>query len=268
MDFFSNSIFMTGESALLTVISAAVVFLICLIAIKLISKLIAKILQKSRLEMGLKSFISSAVRIALWVLVIIIVADSLGIPTTSLVAVLSVAGLALSLSIQDIMANLFSGVTVLAAKPFVTGDYVEIGGVSGTIHAIGLFHTTVTTGDNKLIYMPNSKVTGSDVINYTHEPLRRVDITVNVAYGTTNERMKATVLELVEKNELILSDPAPFVGLLNLKESTVEYVIRAWTKKESYWDVYFSLNESLAPALQAAGIELTYPRFTVKIDKD
>ena len=252
-----------GTLSLSSILSAIVIFIICLIVTRILSKVLGKAMEKSKLEKGLKSFILSAIRIGLWAIVIVIVAESLGIPTASLVAVLSVAGLALSLAIQGIASNLFSGVTVLATKPFVSGDYVELGGVSGTVHAVGLFHTTILTVDNKLIYVPNSDVTSSKIINYSHEPKRRVDITVNVAYDSPIEEVKAALTELMEGDARILHDPAPFVSILSYKGSTVEYVIRAWVNTADYWDVYFALNEGLLPALAKHGCEMSYDHVNV-----
>ena len=142
------------------------------------------------MENGLKSFIRSALKIGLWALAVIIVADSLGIPTASLVALLSVAGLALSLALQDIMSNLFSGVTVLAAKPFVSGNFVELDGLTGTVHDVGLLYTKIITLDNKMVFIPNKDVVAAKILNYSSQPERRVDISVKTSYDSSAQEVK------------------------------------------------------------------------------
>ena len=252
-----------GKLSVSSILSAVVVFIICLIVVKIVSALIKKTLENSKMEKGLRNFISSAVKIALWAIAIIIIAGSLGIETASLVAVLSVAGLALSLSIQGIAANLFSGVTILATKPFVSGNFVSVGGVEGVVESIGLFHTTIKTIDNKLIFVPNSEVTSSKVINFTHEPMRRVDITFGADYGCPVEDVKAAVTELMREHPLVLEEPAPFVSVLSYKGSNIEYVLRAWCKTEDYWTVFFAMNEGLLTALKKHGCGMSYEHVNV-----
>ena len=165
-----------GHMALSTLISAALTFITCFIVMQIILKALERILGKAtKIDGTLKGFIHSAVKIVLWVLTGIIVAGALGIPTTSLVALISIAGLALSLSVQNILANLFSGLTLLVSEPFKAGDFVEAAGQSGTIKTVGLFYTQLNTLDNVSINIPNSDVTGTTIKNYNREPLRRVD---------------------------------------------------------------------------------------------
>ena len=254
-----------GTLSLSSILSAVVIFLICLIAIRLLSRVVKKALERSHMEKGLKSFILSAIHIGLWAIAAVIVADSLGIPTASLVALLSVVGLALSLSIQGIASNLFSGVTVLATKPFVSGDFVELSTVSGKVHTVGLFHTTILTVDNKLIYVPNSEITSSKIINYTHENRRRVDIKVTVSYDSPLESVKAALLELMASDERILTDPAPFVSVQSYQSSNIEYILRAWVNTPDYWDVYYALNEGMLAALQKHGCEMSYEHVNVHL---
>lgn len=254
-----------GTLSLSSILSALVIFLICLIAIRILSRVARKALERSHMEKGLKSFVLSAIRIGLWAIAVVIVADSLGIPTASLVAVLSVVGLALSLSIQGIASNLFSGVTVLATKPFVSGDFVELGGVSGKVHTVGLFHTTILTVDNKLIYVPNSEITSSKITNYTHEPRRRVDIKVTVSYDSPLEAVKAALQELMASDERILPDPAPFVSVQSYQGSNIEYILRAWVDTKDYWDVYYALNEGMLSALKKHGCDMSYEHVNVHL---
>ena len=172
------------------ILSALILTLVCLVIIKIITRILYNIFEKTRFERSMKDFLLSASKVSLWFIAAIIVATTLGIDAASLVAVLSVAGLALSLSIQGIMTNLFSGITLLATRPFLAGDFVEINSVSGTVCTIGLFYTTVTTADNKSISIPNNEITGSKVINYTHEPMRRVELFFSASYDTSTQQVK------------------------------------------------------------------------------
>ncbi|MEG0876649.1 MAG: mechanosensitive ion channel [Oscillospiraceae bacterium] len=265
-EFLSKPFF--GKVSLMAVLSAVVLFIVCLIVIKIILKLVTGIMDKTQMEASLKNFIRNAAKTGMLILLVIIVADKLGIPTASLVALLGVAGLALSLSVQGIMSNLFSGVTILATKPFVSGDYVELGGVAGTVSVVGLFHTTMATVDNKTIYIPNSEVTGTKVTNYTRQKNRRVDLSFCVSYDNETEEVKSALMSVINADGRILPDPAPFVGLLSYKDSSIEYVLRAWVKGEDYWDVHFALNEGVRQAFKAGGIEMTYEHVNVHIIKD
>lgn len=254
-----------GSVTLMAVLSAVAVFLVCLIVIKIILKILDRIQERSKLDNTIKSFIRSGIKIGLWIIAIIIVADKLGIQTTSLVTLIGVAGLALSLSIQGVLSNLFSGLTTLTTKPFTSGDYVELDGAGGTISEVGLFYTTMTTIDNKTIYIPNSQVAGAKIINYTRQENRRVDLTFGASYDAPTEAVKAAMMEAIESDDRIMKDPAPFVGLLSYKDSSIEYVLRAWTKKEDFWDVYFALNEGIRRSFEKHDIEIPYDHLNVHI---
>jgi len=257
-----------GSVTLLNLLSALVIFIICLIVIKILMKLAANIMAKSKMENGLRSFLTSSLRVVLWFLAIIIIAGTLGIPTASLVALLSVAGLALSLSVQGIMSNVFSGITILVTKPFASGEFVEIGGISGTVKSIGLFHTQINTIDNKLVYVPNSDVTASKIQNFSREPLRRVDLTFGLSYDNATEDVKAALLKTARENPLVLADPAPEAHLMSYGDSAIQYVLRAWVRSADYWSAYFSLNEAARESFDAAGVSITYNHMNVHILKD
>ncbi|MBQ6466077.1 MAG: mechanosensitive ion channel [Oscillospiraceae bacterium] len=258
--------FKVGDISVSSILSAILTFLICLIVIKIITTGVNKALDKSRkIDNTLRGFITSAVKAVLWVIAGIIVANALGIDTASLVAVVGIAGLALSLSVQNILSNLFSGLTLLITKPFTAGDFVEVAGKSGIVKTVGLFYTQLDTLDNVAVSIPNGDVTASSVNNYSREPLRRVDRTFTVAYDNSTEAVKAAVLEAVAKDERILADPAPFVRLLEYKGSTVDFVVRVWCKGADYWDVYFDLNENVRESFAANGVKFSYEHVNVHI---
>ncbi len=255
-----------GSMALSTLISAVLTFITCFIVMQIILKTLERILGRAnKIDGTLKGFIHSAVKIVLWILTGIIVAGALGIPTTSLVALISIAGLALSLSVQNILSNLFSGLTLLVSKPFKSGDYVEVGGRNGIIKSVGLFYTQLNTLDNVSINIPNSDVTGTTVINYSREPLRRVDRVFSASYESSTENVKAAVFEAISRDEKILRDPAPFVRLSEYKDSCIEYTVRVWCKCADYWDVFFNLNENVRDCFAEKGVEMTYNHMNVHI---
>lgn len=255
-----------GANAADKILSAVLALIVCVIAIKLISKLTKKLLGKSRkLDGTIKGFIASAVKILLWILTAIIVADSLGIPTTSLVALVSVAGLALSLSVQNIMSNLFSGITLLVSKPFVAGNFVDIGGKLGTIKTVGLFYTVMDTLDNTVVSIPNADVTSASLVNYSAEPLRRVDLNFCASYKAATEDVRKAIFDAIGKDSRILTDPAPFVALSKYNDSNIEYVVRVWCNNADYWDVYFALNENVRESFAANGVEMTYQHVNVHV---
>ena len=255
-----------GTMALPTLGKAIMSFVICLIALNLIMKLVDKLLeQATRIDGTLKGFIRSAARILLWVLLVIIVAGALGIPTTSLVALISIAGLALSLSVQNILSNLFSGLTLLITKPFKAGDYVEVAGKAGVIKTVGLFYTQMNTLDNVAISIPNGDITGSTVNNYSREPLRRVDMNFCASYDSPTEDVKAAIMEAISRDERILADPAPFVRLNEYKDSVVDYVVRVWCNGADYWDVHFNLNENVRECFAEKGVNMSYGHVNVHI---
>lgn len=255
-----------GSMALSTLISAVLTFITCFIVMQIILKTLERILGRAnKIDGTLKGFIHSAVKIILWILTGIIVAGALGIPTTSLVALISIAGLALSLSVQNILSNLFSGLTLLVSKPFKSGDYVEVGGRNGIIKSVGLFYTQLNTLDNVSINIPNSDVTGTTIINYNREPLRRVDRVFSAAYESSTEDVKAAIYEAISRDEKILRDPAPFVRLSEYKDSCIEYTVRVWCKCADYWDVFFNLNENVRESFAEKGVEMTYNHMNVHI---
>lgn len=258
-----------GTISLSSILSAVLLFIVSCIVIRILCRAVEKLLDKSaHIDASLKGFLRSACKIALWVIAIIIIADSVGIPVTSLVAVLSVAGLALSLSVQGLLSNLFSGITLLITRPFVVGDFVELSGNCGTVKEIGLFYTTVCTIDNKVISVPNGDITGSNIVNYTREKLRRVDIAINASYKCATEDVRNAILEAVAMDPKALREPAPFVAISSYGTSTVEYTVRVWCNSADYWDVFFALNENIRTSFANCGVEMSYDHLNVHMVND
>ena len=255
-----------GISSVNALLSAIVTLLICIIAIKIVTGILDKIFNaNTKMDATLRHYITSAVRTLMWIVTVIVVANALGINTTSLVALVSVAGVALSLSVQNVLSNLFSGITLLIAKPFTAGEFVEVAGKTGTVKAVGLFYTSLDTLDNVAVSIPNSDVTGSCINNYSREPQRRVDRVFAVSYENDTEAVKSAILAAIAKDSRILPDPAPFVRLLEYKGSTVEYVVRVWCRNADYWDVYFGLNENVRESFAERGVKFSYDHVNVHI---
>ena len=255
-----------GSLPLSSLIGALLTFVICLIVINIILKVLTRYLNNVK-KMGrtMKNFLLSIVKVALWVVAVIIIAGEFGIPTASLVALLSIAGLALSLSVQGLLSNLFSGLTLLMTHPFEEGNFVEVAGKTGTVKSVGLLYTTINTLDNILISIPNSDVVGSSINNYSAEPLRRVDMLFSAAYSEPTEKVKSAIMEAILADSRILDDPAPFVALNAYKESVVEYVVRVWVKNADYWGVHFALNESVRESFARNGVAMSYAHVNVHI---
>ena len=260
------SAFKIGDISVSSILSAILTLVICFIIIKIVTGFVNRSLGKSKkLDATLRGFVTSAIKAVLWVIAFIIVANALGINTSSLVALVSVVGLALSLSVQNILSNLFSGLTLLITKPFAAGDFVEIGGKTGLVKTVGLFYTQMDTLDNIAVSIPNSDVTAAAINNYSREELRRVDRTFTTSYECPTAEVKAAIEDAIAKDELILKDPAPFVRLIDYKGSTVEYVVRVWCKSADYWTVYFNLNENVRESFAAKGVKFSYEHVNVHI---
>lgn len=247
-----------------SVLCAAVVFLICVLAIRVLMRLIETALDKShRIDKTLRDFIKHAARVVLWIFAIVITASTLGIPMASMVAVISVAGLALSLALQNILANLFSGITLLFTRPFHEGDYIAVGDKSGVVQRIGLFYTVIDTYDKQVLSIPNSSVTSATLTNHSTEPLRRVDLFYEASYDAPTEAVRAAVMDAAAAVDKALSEPAPFVGIQEYKDSSIRYTVRVWSRAEDYWDVMYGMNEQIRESFKKFGVEMTYNHLNV-----
>lgn len=252
-----------GGLTLEKVLTAVLMAVVCAVVIKLLLKLLDRALRRVELEPTLKKLLRGGLKVLLWFVVIIIVMGCLDIPVTSLVAVLSVAGLAFSLALQNFLSNVAGGMQLLASKPFQVGDFVEAGGCSGTVREIGMFYTKLCGVDNKLIQLPNSAIVSANIINYSAEELRRVELKVSVSYDAPIDRVKETLERLVGEHPLTLATPEPMIRVNSYGDNAIEYLVRVWCANGDYWTVYYDLMDALKPALDRAGIEMTYPHVNV-----
>lgn len=252
---------------LMQVLFLVLLIVVCVIVRKAILAIAEKAIVRLKVEKNLHGFIRSTLSVLLWFVIILIVADYIGIPVTSLLAVFSLIGLAVSLAIQGTLSNLAGGIMLLSAKPFVVGDFVEAGGVSGTVTEIGLVYTKVTTVDNKVIFAPNSEISGSKITNYTNQKTRRVDLVVSASYDAPVEKVEQTLAGILDADSRILRDPAPFARVSNYGSSAIEYTVRVWCATGDYWNVYFDLLKQFKVAFDKAGIEMTYDHLNVHIQQ-
>ena len=237
----------------------------CIVAVKVISGVIARVLDRSHLETTLSKFIQSMLRVVLYFVAILIILGSLGIDVTSLIALLSVAGLAVSLALQNTLSNLAGGIQLLITKPFTAGNYVEAGANSGTVQAVGLAYTVLVTPDNKVVHVPNSDIASARIVNYNGKDTRRVEMKVTASYDSPIQTVKDTINALIAADGRIHANPAPFVSVSQYGASSIEYTIRVWCASGDYWDVYFGLMNELKPAFDQAGVEMTYDHLNVHI---
>ena len=248
-----------------TLLNVAITFGVSLLVIFIVLKIIDHLQKLSSMDATLKSFIRSTVKAALWIIAIGAILSQLGVDTKNFAAIVSIVGLALSLSLQGTLSNLFSGMTILTTKPFTAGDYVMIGEADGLIKQVELFYTTMVTFDKRTIFIPNSQVTDAKIMNYSRERERRVQIDLGLDYSTPVELAKETLIGVAKVDERILADPEPVVVILAYEDSAVRYSLRAWVKTEDYWDVFFALNERVNKALREKGITITYNHLNVHI---
>lgn len=249
--------------ALKTVILGAVGYLL----IAVIMKALTKILEKSKLEKAAHSLIKTLIKTVLFVLLGLMLASGLGIDVTGIVALASVATLALSLALQNMLGNVIGGFTLLYTHPFRSGDYVEIAGQSGTVQEVGIAYTKLTTPDNKLVSIPNSAVVTAEIVNYTITGTRRVALEISASYDADPALVVEKLLEAAE-DPRVLQDPAPFAALDRYGDSAVHYVLRFWTKTEDYWDVYYLATGRVQGLFREAGIEMTYPHLNVHLNSN
>jgi small conductance mechanosensitive channel len=244
-------------------LSALALLAVCLLVVKILLKVTDKILRRAGVDRSLHAFLRTAIKVLLLFLTVLMVAPVLNIPVTSLVAVLSVVGLAISLAIQNSLSNVAGGIQLLTSKPFKIGDYVEAGGSAGTVVYVGVFYTKIHSTDNKLIQIPNSQITADKIINYTAEPERRVDLTFTVSYDAPVETVKGAIAQVMGSHPLTLTTPEPFVRVSKYGDSSIEYTLRVWCATGDYWTVYFDLLEQVKAVFDREGIEMTYPHLNV-----
>lgn len=250
------------------ILKAVLVFVVGYLLIKIVMKICRTIFSKTKLEKITQSFLLSILKFALNMILIITILQSLGIATTGLIALISAAGLAISLSLQNSLSNLANGVVIITTKPFKEGDYVNINGVEGTVKNIKMLTTEIITTDNKLVVLPNSDIVTNSVINYNAYKTRRVGFEFDVDYASDPDKVKQIILSVINSNGKVRLEPAPFVSLKTLKESAISFTANCWVDAEDYWDVYYYVMDNVFNEFKRNNINIPYNQMEVRVRTD
>jgi small conductance mechanosensitive channel len=249
----------------LKVVAAIAIFIIGRWVAKAVRSGVRRMMTKANVDSIIIGFVSSMTYIALLAFVVIAALGQLGIQTTSFIAILGAAGLAVGLALQGSLANFAAGFLMIIFRPFKVGDFIEGAGVAGVVEAIHIFTTTLKTGDNKLIIIPNAKLSGDNITNYSAQETRRVDMTVGVAYDADLSVVRDVLIDIIGKEERALKDPAPLVAVAELADNSVNFVVRVWTKTGDYWGVKFDMTETIKNRFDAEGIGIPFPQRDIHI---
>jgi small conductance mechanosensitive channel len=251
---------------LLNIISALLILLIGRWLARKLTNLANKLMLKSKLDYTLIKFSNSIIYFVLLLAVIMASLNSLGVQTTSFIAVFGAVGLAVGLALQGSLGNVGAAVLIMFFRPFKIGDTIEAGGATGTVEDINLFSTTISPIDNKMIIVPNSKIISSNITNFSKKSERRIEHIIGIGYDDDLKLAKSTLLEILHSDQRILGEPAPFVGVGELGDNSVNFTVRAWVKTGDYWDVYFALLEEIKLTFDDKGISIPYPQMDIHIN--
>lgn len=252
----------------INVLFALLIFILGRMLVRVVVRLFGKLMSRSSYDEMLVDFIQSILHAALLLVVVIAALDQLGVDTTSLVAIIGAAGLAIGLSLQGSLQNFAAGVMLLVFRPFKAGDFVEAGGTSGVVRSISIFTTTITTADNKLVIIPNGNVYSGNIVNYSAKETRRVDMVFAIGYDDDLRKAKVILQQLVEQEPRILAEPAAQIAVSELADSSVNFVVRPWVKSADYWQVMFAFTEAVKLRFDAEGISIPFPQLDVHIGKN
>lgn len=251
------------------VLAAILIYLIGAWLIKKIKGMLKRIFDKKGTDAAIASFTMSIVSIALTIVLIIVTIGTLGIDTTSFAALLAGGGMAIGMALNGTVQNFAGGIMILIFKPFKSGDYIEAQGFAGTVSEVTITSTKLTTVDNRIIIIPNGALSNGTINNYSDQKFRRVDLTVDVEYGTSSDAVKAVLHSIVKEDARILSEPAePFIALSSLKDSSIQFTMRLWVKSSDYWGVYFDTTEKVYNELPKNGIHFPFPQLDVNIKQN
>ena len=247
------------------IVAAILIFIIGKWLCRRITNLLTKIMEKNNIDVTLVKFLSSIVYYTLFIVVMIAVAGQLGINTTSFLTIIGAAGLAIALALKDSLANFASGVMLIMFRPIKIGDFVDVGGVKGTVQSIDIFNTTIHSPDNQKHIVPNASITSGVITNVTANDTRRVDLVIGIGYDDDIAKAKGILKTIIKKEERILEDPATNIAVSELGDSSVNFVVRPWVKTSDYWDVYFALTEEIKITFDKEGISIPYPQQDVHL---
>ena len=257
----------TAVGLVKNVIVALIIFYVGRMVVSLVVGGLRKFMQKQNIDKTLETFVCNLVRIVLLVVVIIAAIGQLGIQTTSFIAIFGAAGLAVGLALQGSLSNFASGVLIVLFRPYKVGDFIEGAGVSGSVENVQIMTTILKTGDNKQVIIPNSKIMGSIITNYSANATRRVDMVIGVSYSDDLDKVRSIIQELVAADDRILDEPACTIAVSALADSSVNFVVRPWVKTPDYWPVMFALTEAIKKRFDQEGISIPFPQRDVHLYK-
>jgi small conductance mechanosensitive channel len=242
------------------VLGAIAILILGRIVIGIIVSIVKRLMKRANADVTLTRFVASLTKILLMVFMVLAALGTLGVETTSFVAVIGAAGLAVGFALQGSLASFAAGVMLIIFRPFKAGDYVEAGGTAGVIEAVGIFSTKLKTPDNKEVIVPNSNITGGNITNYSAQETRRIDLVFGIGYEDDIKLAKDTLTEIVTADERVLKDPAPTIAVSELADSSVNFVVRPWVKTSDYWAVLFDITEKVKLTFDAKGISIPFPQ--------
>ena len=253
---------------LLQVIAAIVIFYVGRMVAKGVSRFLERALLAKSVDKAVVSFIASIVYALILIATLLMALSQVGVQTTSFIAILGAAGLAVGLALQGSLANFASGILIILFRPFKSGDFIEAGGVTGTVDKIEIFQTIMKTPDNKLVIVPNAQITGSAITNYSAEPIRRVDLVIGISYDSDLRKAKQLLEEILKNDSRVLAEPAATVKVSALADSSVNFNVRPWVNSADYWNVYWDTLEKVKLTFDEQGIAIPFPQMDVHIKQE
>ena len=251
----------------LKILAAIVIFVVGRWVVKILRGVLQSVMERAKVDAAIIGFSCSMAHAVMMLTVVAASLKVIGFDTTSIITILGAAGLAVGLALRDSLSNFASGVMILIFRPFKVGDFVEGGGATGVIKEIHIFTTTLTSPDNKRVIVPNAKMMGDNIINYSAESSRRVDLVACISYDDDIDKAKAAMMDVAVNNPLVLKDPAPFVGVLAMNDSSIDLAVRPYVKPADYWPAFFALNEAIKKRLEAEGCTIPFPQQDVHFYK-
>lgn len=253
---------------LLQIVAAIVIFYIGRFVAKGVRRFLDKSLLSRGVDKAVVSFVTSIVYVVILIATALMALSQIGVQTTSFIAILGAAGLAIGLALQGALANFASGILIILFRPFKSGDFIDAGGITGTVDKIEIFQTIMKTPDNKLVIVPNAQVTGSAITNYSAEPIRRVDLLIGISYDADLRKAKQILTDIIKQDARVLADPAPVIAVAALADSSVNIHVRPWVNSADYWGVYWDTLEKVKLTFDEQGIGIPFPQMGVHIKQD
>ena len=260
-----DSLIEIGSSISISLLMALAILIIGRQLVKLILRLITVALEKSNVEDTVRIFVTNLLNTLLMILVFIAAINQLGIETTSIIAVLGAAGLAIGLALQGSLSNFAAGILIVIYRPYKVGDYIEAGNYAGTVKDIQIFSTVLKTPDNKIVVVPNGSIMNGSIVNYSDQDTRRIDLIIGCSYEDDIDKVRSVLEDILKKEKRVLKDPKPQIAVTELADSSVNFIFRPWVKRTDYLPVYYSLLEEVKKRFDKEGISIPYPQSDVHI---